>query len=137
MPDVPYFCNIPIELQIYYLKREKHETDFNCLRHNITVIADEIHCEPVSDGYTYTLFASLPEDFAAHSVTCTSPIKAFHLAGLQIANIICANADRRTLIYKSPNINELYNINPFGVEALIAFIRMERNSRKNSDGILQ
>ena len=61
-----------------------------------------------------------PEDFAAHSVTCTSPIKAFHLAGLQIANIICANADRRTLIYKSPNINELYNINPFGVEALIA-----------------
>ena len=34
-----------------------------CLRHGITVISDEIHCELTCPGYTYTPFASICEDF--------------------------------------------------------------------------
>ena len=55
-----------------------------------------------------------------HSVTCTSPSKAFNLAGLQIANIVSADADIRMKINKAININEVCDVNPFGVEALIA-----------------
>ena len=55
-----------------------------------------------------------------HSVTCTSPSKAFNLAGLQIANIISADTDIRTKIDKAININEVCDVNPFGVEALMA-----------------
>ena len=55
-----------------------------------------------------------------HSVTCTSPSKAFNLAGLQIANIVSADTDIRMKINKAININEVCDVNPFGVEALIA-----------------
>lgn len=91
-----------------------------CLRNNVIVVADEIHCELVYPGYTYTPFASISKTFLMNSVTCTSPSKAFNLAGLQIANIISANEDVRMRINKAININEVCDVNPFGVEALIA-----------------
>ena len=91
-----------------------------CIRNNVWVIADEIHCELVFPGHTYIPFASISQEFLMHSVTCTSPSKAFNLAGLQIANIISADTDIRTKIDKAINVNEVCDVNPFGVEALMA-----------------
>ena len=91
-----------------------------CIRNNVWIVADEIHCELVFPGHSYTPFASISEEFLMHSVTCTSPSKAFNLAGLQIANIISADMDIRLKIDKAININEVCDVNPFGVEALIA-----------------
>ncbi len=91
-----------------------------CIRNGVTVIADEIHCELVMPGYTYTPFASLSEEFLRHSVTCVSPSKAFNIAGLQIANIVCADASMRAKIDKAININEVCDVNPFGVIGAIA-----------------
>ena len=91
-----------------------------CLRNNVIVVADEIHCELVYPGHTYTPFASISKTFLMNSVTCTSPSKAFNLAGLQIANIISADEEIRIKIDKAININEVCDVNPFGVEALIA-----------------
>lgn len=88
-----------------------------CIRHGVTVVSDEIHCELVFPGYCYTPFASISEDFLRHSVTCISPSKAFNIAGLQIANIVCANADRRARIDRAINDNEVCDVNPFGVIA--------------------
>ena len=91
-----------------------------CIRNNVWVVADEIHCELVFPGHTYIPFASISQEFLMHSVTCTSPSKAFNLAGLQIADIISADTDIRTKIDKAININEVCDVNPFGVEALMA-----------------
>ena len=91
-----------------------------CIRNNVWVVADEIHCELVFPGHTYIPFASISQEFLMHSVTCTSPSKAFNLAGLQIANIISADTDIRTKIDKAINVNEICDVNPFGVEALMA-----------------
>ena len=91
-----------------------------CLRRDILVVADEIHCELVMPGFRYTPFASLSEEFARRSVTCASPSKAFNLAGMQIANIVSADADVRTGIDRAINDNEVCDVNPFGVEALMA-----------------
>ncbi len=91
-----------------------------CIRNNVWVIADEIHCELVFPGHTYIPFASISHEFLMHSVTCTSPSKAFNLAGLQIANIISADTDMRMKIDKAINVNEVCDVNPFGVEALMA-----------------
>ena len=88
-----------------------------CIRNNVWVVADEIHCELVFPGHTYIPFASISQEFLMHSVTCTSPSKAFNLAGLQIANIISADKDIRTKLDKAINVKE---VNPFGVEALMA-----------------
>ena len=91
-----------------------------CLRNNVWVVADEIHCELVYSGHTYTPFASISKEFLMHSVTCTSPSKVFNLAGLQIANIFVADEEMRMKIDKAININEVCDVNPFGVEALMA-----------------
>lgn len=91
-----------------------------CIRHEVVVIADEIHCEIVMPGYEYTPFASISEEFSRHCVSCVSPSKAFNIAGLQIANIVCADAGRRAKIDRAININEVCDVNPFGVIALQA-----------------
>lgn len=88
-----------------------------CLRHGVRVVSDEIHCELVFPGHRYTPFASISEEFLRHSVTCISPSKAFNIAGLQIANIVCADADCRRKIDRAINDNEVCDVNPFGVVA--------------------
>lgn len=91
-----------------------------CLRNGVTVVADEIHCELVYQGFKYMPFASLSDAFLHRSVTCLSPSKAFNIAGLQIANIVAFDNDLRSRIDKAININEVCDVNPFGVAATIA-----------------
>ena len=66
-----------------------------CLRHNVIVVADEIHEEFVRPGFRHIPFASLSDEAAAITVTCTSPSKTFNLAGLQISNIFIRNEELR------------------------------------------
>lgn len=91
-----------------------------CLRNEVVVIADEIHCELVFPGRTHTPFASLSDELLRRSVICLSPSKAFNIAGLQIANIVAADPQIRAQIDRAININEVCDVNPFGVAATIA-----------------
>lgn len=91
-----------------------------CMRHNVMVVSDEIHCELIMPGHTYTPFASISDECLNNSVTLVSPSKAFNIAGLQIANIIANNDATRHKIVRAININETCDVNPFGVEALQA-----------------
>ena len=91
-----------------------------CLRNNVIVVADEIHCELVLGGHEYTPFASISEEFSRNCVTCVSPSKAFNIAGLQIANIVAETPEMREKIDRAININEVCDVNPFGVAALVA-----------------
>lgn len=91
-----------------------------CRRNQVKVVADEIHCELVFPGHTYTPFASLGEEYLQNSITCLSPSKAFNLAGLQIANIVSCDEEIRKKIDRAININEVCDVNPFGVTATLA-----------------
>ena len=91
-----------------------------CRRHDVTVISDEIHCEFVFDGYKYTPFANVAKEVGCKCVVCVSPSKAFNIAGLQIANIVAPDETTRQKIDKAININEVCDVNPFGVIATIA-----------------
>lgn len=62
-----------------------------CLKYGVTVISDEIHSDFVYPGHEHTVFASISEAFAEHSIICTSPSKTFNLAGLQVSNIFIKN----------------------------------------------
>lgn len=91
-----------------------------CLHHDVTVVADEIHCELTRPGLDYTPFAALSPEFQARAVVCNSPSKAFNLAGMQTANIIATDPELRRRIDRAINDNEVCDIGPFGVAALIA-----------------
>ena len=53
-------------------------------------------------------------------VICCSPSKSFNTAGLQMANIICADAETRRRIDRAININEICDVNPFAPLAVEA-----------------
>ena len=91
-----------------------------CRKHHVWVISDEIHNEIVMPGYQYIPFASISEANQQCSITCVSPSKSFNLAGLQIANIICSDEAMSRRIDRAININEVCDVNPFGVVATIA-----------------
>jgi len=91
-----------------------------CLRHHVTVISDEIHCDLVFAGHQHIPFATLSDEMRQNSVTCTAPSKTFNIAGLQAANIIAPDKTIRQQIDKAISTNEINAINPFGVDALTA-----------------
>jgi cystathionine beta-lyase len=62
-----------------------------CIENEILIISDEIHCDLILPGFTHTNFASISNNFAMNSITCTSLSKTFNLAGLQLSNIIIPN----------------------------------------------
>lgn len=91
-----------------------------CRKYGVRVVSDEIHCELTLYYNEYVPFGSLPYELSHGSITCCSPSKAFNTAGLQIANIVCRDAEVRNRIDRAININEVCDVNPFGVIALQA-----------------
>uniref|UniRef100_UPI003FEF7B68 MalY/PatB family protein n=1 Tax=Leyella stercorea TaxID=363265 RepID=UPI003FEF7B68 len=91
-----------------------------CRKYGVRVVSDEIHCELTLYDNEYVPFGSLPDELSHSSITCCSPSKAFNTAGLQIANIVCRDAEVRNRIDRAININEVCDVNPFGVIALQA-----------------
>lgn len=91
-----------------------------CSKYGVRVVSDEIHCELTLYDNEYVPFGSLPDELSCGSITCCSPSKAFNTAGLQIANIVCRDAEVRNRIDRAININEVCDVNPFGVIALQA-----------------
>ena len=91
-----------------------------CLKHHVKVVSDEIHCELVMPGYRFQPFAAVSEACRQNSVILNSPSKSFNIAGLQAANIICAQPEWRRRLDRAININEVCDLNPFGPVALVA-----------------
>ncbi len=94
-----------------------------CRRHGVRVVSDEIHCELTAPGTSYVAYGPIDTEVNGdnpQAIVCLSPSKAFNTAGLQIANIVCPDDDVRALVDRAININEVCDVNPFGVEALKA-----------------
>ena len=121
-PSVKLFilCNPHNPAGRVWTPEELRKMNEICLKHGVKVVADEIHCELVMPGYRFTPFASVSKECLDNAITCNSPSKSFNTAGLQIANIICNDAETRDRIDRAININEVCDVNPFGVEALMA-----------------
>ena len=76
--------------------REELETIAGiCQKHNVIVVADEIHEDFVWTEWPHIPYATLGETFAQQAVICTAPSKTFNLAGLQVSNIFIPNYELR------------------------------------------
>lgn len=65
-----------------------------CLRHRTVVLADEIHCDFVNAGQTYTPFAALPDkEIVDNSLTFKAQSKTFNLAAMKVSWWYSTNAD--------------------------------------------
>jgi cystathionine beta-lyase len=89
-----------------------------CLKHQVLVVADEIHADLIYKGVTFTPFAAISDAFADNTVVCTAPSKTFNLAGLHTANIIIPNTGlRRKYRHALIQCGMGKWANPFGVVA--------------------
>ncbi|MDR0814121.1 MAG: pyridoxal phosphate-dependent aminotransferase [Bacteroidales bacterium] len=91
-----------------------------CIRNQITVVSDEIHCDIVFSPHRHIPFASISEEFLLHSVTCTAPSKTFNLAGVHVSNTFVADAALRTKVEKAFHQNGIAEANAFAIDGLIA-----------------
>ena len=103
-----------------WTKAELERMNDICMKHGVKVVSDEIHCELVMPDYQFQPFAAVSEACRQNSVILNSPSKSFNIAGLQAANIICAQPEWRRRLDRAININEVCDLNSFGPVALIA-----------------
>ena len=86
-----------------------------CLANDVLVVSDEIHCDLIHTGHTFTSFASISEEFAQNSIVCTAPSKTFNLPGLKTSNMIIPNSKLRLAFTKTMNRAGLLGGNTFGI----------------------
>ena len=110
------FCNPHNPCGRVWTREELQRMYDICKKHGVKVVSDEIHCELIMPGYQFVPFGTITDD----CVVMNSPSKSFNIAGLQIANIICSNPSWRRRIDRAININEVCDVNPFGIVALQA-----------------
>ena len=83
----------------------------------VIVISDEIHSDFTWGENKHLMFASLSDDFANISITCTAPSKTFNLAGLQVSNIFIPNETLRFKFKKAVDAAGYSQVNVMGLEA--------------------
>ncbi len=89
-----------------------------CLKNDLIVISDEIHCDIVFKGNKHIPFASLGDEIAQKTITFMSPSKSFNVAGLINSYAIIPNPKLKIsyeTLLKAIHLNEC---NIFGMEAL-------------------
>ncbi len=64
-----------------------------CLRHNVLICSDEIHCDLIYRGYRHIPIASLSPEIASHCITLMAPSKTFNLPGLGCAFAVVQNPE--------------------------------------------
>jgi len=71
-----------------------------CLKHDVLIISDEIHCDILYDDHKHIPIASLSPEVAANTITFIAPSKTYNIAGLHASVYIIQN---RELLKKFQN----------------------------------
>jgi cystathionine beta-lyase len=66
-----------------------------CLRRNVVICSDEIHCDLVFPGHPHLPIASLAPEIADRTITLIAPSKTYNIAGLHFSVAIIQNAELR------------------------------------------
>lgn len=88
-----------------------------CLRHDLTILSDEIHADLVYSEARHTPIASLHPDIAQRTITFIAPSKTFNLAGLKAAVGIIPNAELRQQM-KNNQRGLIATVNVLGMVAM-------------------
>ncbi len=90
-----------------------------CLKYNVIVIADEIHCDLTYKGYEHIPFGSISEEFANNSMVLINPSKTFNIAGFRTGAAIIPNKLMRDNIESIIVSNKNYGRTIFGLASFI------------------
>ncbi len=107
---------------VSYAPSVLHQLADACLRRNLIVCSDEIHCDLLLDGARHVPMAAACPEIADRCVTLMAPSKTYNIAGLGCSFAIVQNADlREKLSCVAHSI--LPGVNLFGFVAALAAYR--------------
>lgn len=93
------FCSPHNPVCRVWTKDELQKLGEICRKHNVIVVADEIHCDFTWEGHPHTMFTEAVPEMKDRTMLCTAPSKTFNVAGFQISNIFIPGEEIRE-IYK-------------------------------------
>ncbi len=91
-------------------------------RHDLVVLADEIHADLVYPEYRHTVLATLANE-GERIVTALAPSKTFNIPGLGLSCLIVPNAEDRAALVRVFESLHVQNCNPFSSAAFEAAYR--------------
>jgi cystathionine beta-lyase len=115
-------CNPHNPVGRVFRKDELERLAAICLRHNLLICADEIHCDLLYPGYRHTPIATLSPEAADQTITFMSPSKTFNLAGLQCAFAVIGNPALREAWMRGSR-GLIPHVNIMGLAAALAGFR--------------
>jgi cystathionine beta-lyase len=93
-----------------------------CLRHDIVICSDEIHCDLVFQGHPHLPFASLAPEIAARTITLMAPSKTYNIAGIHASVAIIQNQDLRKQ-FEAARADMIPRLDVLGHTAILAAYR--------------
>lgn len=93
-----------------------------CLRHDLVLCADEVHCDLILDDLRHVAVATLGDEIAARTITLQSPSKTYNIAGLACAFAVIPDARLRHAFQRA-GLGMLGEVNNFGYVACEAAYR--------------
>lgn len=94
-----------------------------CLRHNVIIVSDEIHCDLVYQGHKHVPLSVLSPDIAQNTITFISPSKTFNIAGTYTSFAVIPNDTLRRKFAHILSTLHLESGNLFGIAAAEAAYR--------------
>ena len=90
-----FLCNPHNPVGRVWTREELERVAEICLKYNVIWMVDEMHCDFIFPGHTFTSCMNLDEKYREILALYSSPGKTFNVAGLQPANIIIPNEELR------------------------------------------
>lgn len=71
-----------------WTKEELTELAEICLKHDILILSDEIHCDLVYKPYKHTPVAGISKQISLQTITTVAPSKTFNLSGFSTSSVV-------------------------------------------------
>jgi cystathionine beta-lyase len=100
-PKLFLFCNPQNPVGKVYTKDELVKLSEICLKYDVKMLVDEIHCDLVYSNVQHIPFGTLADKFVEQAIICTAASKSFNIAGLRNSNIVIPNKTIRDKFQKT------------------------------------
>jgi cysteine-S-conjugate beta-lyase len=115
-------CNPHNPTGVAYSRADQLRMAEICLRNNIVICSDEIHCDLLLDDTEHVPIATLSPEIANQTITMMAPSKTFNVPGLKSSFLVIPNADlRQRFVKRTEGIVPW--VNNLGYAAMLAAYR--------------
>jgi cystathionine beta-lyase len=94
-----------------------------CLRHNLIICSDDIHCDLLLDNRPHIPIAVLSPEVAERTITMMAPSKTFNLPGLALGFAVVQNQELLAKLRGMEMRHEIARVTTMGLTAALAAYR--------------